>query len=209
MAGRSSINKAILLSTKVTNECFDEGKERLCRRSRGCEGSRKWPIKDFIVLQFHASVIAASHLFKFVQILHWPDLISHEWSVTWLSWKMVQYMMHLEMRVSFGKVRSCFTFCILWEVSLCPAVVTLSTWEKKNLRVRLTNSLKSVLRFLPSSRRRLAILFLILRDVQIIRPLIMARRYSVITRRWTSPTRTCDDDVNKTELDELVNKQMK
>lgn len=65
--------------------------------------------------------------------------------------------------------------------------------NKKSPCVPLTNSLKSVLRLLPSSRRRPAILFLILRDVQIIRPLIMARRYSVITRRWTSPTRTYND----------------
>lgn len=76
---------------------------------------------------------------------------------------------------------------------------------KNNPCVRLTNSLKSVLRFLPSSRRRPAILFLILRDVQIIRPLIMARRYSVITRRWTSPTRTCHDSVKEIQWHKLIN----
>lgn len=101
-----------------------------------------------------------------------------------------------------------YSYFIEWEVLVfcgkCHHILQWSyfpTWQKiKHLCVRLTNSLKSVLRFLPSSRRRPAILFLILSDVQIIRPLIMARMYSVITRRWTSPTRTCNDNVNETEF---------
>lgn len=59
------------------------------------------------------------------------------------------------------------------------------------MKPRLTRSLKSPFSCLASSCRRKAIRFLILEDVQITRPLMMALVYSTRTRRCTSPTSVC------------------
>lgn len=60
-----------------------------------------------------------------------------------------------------------------------------------SLFLRLTRSLKSPFNCLASSCRRNAILFLILDDVQMTLPRMMARTYSTRTRLCTSPTNVC------------------
>lgn len=159
-----------------------------------------------MAMHCHASVIAVSHLLRGTANL---TLTSDDsWMISDLT--QLNAIIVNDACLEMCDSRKClFIFYwmggsrVLWEVPSRPAMVTFFHMTKKNPCVRLTNSLKSVLRFLPSSRRRPAILFLILSDVQIIRPLIMARMYSVITRRWTSPTRTCNDNVNEIEWNEL------